>query len=170
MAEARLQSARDVAGRLREYETIYILRPDINDGDVSDVNTKVRGIIEGHGGVLLKIENWGKRRLAYTVKKQRKGTYVFWSYLAKAGLVDEVERNLRITDPVIRYYTVKIAENVDPKERGSVFSEESFSSAGVVGQEEPEHVEAAAPESSGDDDGDSAGGGDGPEGDEAKEN
>ena len=75
MAQQRLGSSRDIPGRKREYETIYILRPDISNEAVGLVNTKIRGVIEAGGGNLLKVENWGKRRLAYEVKKQMKGMY-----------------------------------------------------------------------------------------------
>ncbi len=117
---ARRGSARDLAGRKREYETIYILRPDSTTDVISQVNLKVRGVIEAGGGTLLKVDNWGKRKLAYEVKKQLKGIYLFFSYLGTAGLVEEVERNLRLTDSVIRYYSVKIARerrSGGPRER-----------------------------------------------------
>jgi ribosomal protein S6 len=57
----------------REYETIYILRPDITNEAVGAVNTKIRGVIEAGGGTLLKVENWGKRRLAYEVQEADEG-------------------------------------------------------------------------------------------------
>ncbi len=136
MAETRVVSSRDIPGRLREYETIYILRPDLPESTISDVNKKIRGIIESSGGQLLKVENWGKRRLAYEVKKHFKGTYLFWNYLGKAGLVDEVERNLKIADSVIRFYTVKMDENVDPQAKASSVTDESFASAAVPGPDE----------------------------------
>ena len=136
MAESRVVSSRDIPGRLREYETIYILRPDLPESTISDVNKKIRGIIETSGGQLLKVENWGKRRLAYEVKKHFKGTYLFWNYLGKAGLVDEVERNLKISDSVIRFYTVKMDENVDPQAKTSSVTDESFASAAVPGPDE----------------------------------
>src|SRR3954465_12816079 len=82
----RRGSARDLAGRKREYETIYILRPDSTTDVISQVNLKVRGVIETGGGTLLKVDNWGKRKLAYEVKKQLKGIYLFFSYLGTAGL------------------------------------------------------------------------------------
>jgi len=119
MAQPRYGSSQDIPGRKREYETIYILRPDITNEAVGAVNTKVRGVIEAGGGTLLKVDNWGKRRLAYEVKKQMKGMYLFFSYLGTAGLVEEIERNLRLTDSVIRAYSVKIAENVDPATRAT---------------------------------------------------
>jgi len=120
----RTGSARDIAGRKREYETIYILRPDSTTDVIAQVNQKIRGVVEAGGGTLLKVDNWGKRKLAYEVKKQLKGIYLFFSYLGTAGLVEEVERNLRLTDSVIRYYSVKIAENVDPAARTSEFTED----------------------------------------------
>jgi small subunit ribosomal protein S6 len=134
----RLGSSRDMAGRKREYETIYILRPDSTSDVIAQVNQKVRGVIEAGGGVLLKIDNWGKRKLAYEVKKQLKGIYLFFSYLGTAGLLEEVERNLRLTDSVIRYYSVKIAENVDPAARTSEFTEEAFTKAATPGPDEEE--------------------------------
>ena len=85
--QQRLGSSRDMAGRKREYETIYILRPDSTSDVIAQVNQKVRGVIEAGGGVLLKIDNWGKRKLAYEVKKQLKGIYLFSSYLGTAGLL-----------------------------------------------------------------------------------
>jgi len=136
--QQRLGSARDMAGRKREYETIYILRPDSTSDVIAQVNQKVRGVIEAGGGTLLKIDNWGKRKLAYEVKKQLKGIYLFFSYLGTAGLLEEVERNLRLTDSVIRYYSVKIAENVDPAARPSEFTEEAFTKAATPGPDEEE--------------------------------
>ena len=138
MAERRLGSARDMVGRKREYETIYILRPDITNEVIGQVNVKIRGVVEAGGGTLLKVENWGKRKLAYEVKKQLKGIYLFFSYLGTAGLVEELERNLRLTDSVIRYYSVKMAENVDPAARPSEFTEEAFAKAATPGPDEEE--------------------------------
>ena len=134
----RTGSARDIAGRKREYETIYILRPDSTTDVIAQVNQKIRGVVEAGGGTLLKVDNWGKRKLAYEVKKQLKGIYLFFSYLGTAGLVEEVERNLRLTDSVIRYYSVKIAENVDPAARTSEFTEEAFTKASTPGPDEEE--------------------------------
>jgi small subunit ribosomal protein S6 len=133
---ARRVSARDMAGRMREYETIYILRPDSSTDVIGQVNAKIRGIIEAGGGRLLKVDNWGKRKLAYEVKKQLKGIYLFFSYLGTAGLVEEVERNLRLTDAVIRYYSVKIAENVEAEGRTSEVTDESFAKASTPGPDE----------------------------------
>ena len=117
MAEKRRVSCRDIPGRTREYETIFILKPDVTNEVIGAVNSKIREVLQAGGGTLLKIENWGRRKLAYEVKKQLKGIYVFMRYLGPAGLVEEIERNLRLTDSVIRHYSVKMEENVDPATR-----------------------------------------------------
>jgi small subunit ribosomal protein S6 len=136
MAAQRFGSARDMVGRKREYETIYILRPDSTNDVIGQVNTKARTVIEAGGGTIIKIDNWGKRKLAYEVRKQLKGIYLFFSYLGTAGLVEELERNLRLTDSVIRYYSVKMAENVDPAVRVTEMTEESFTKAATPGPDE----------------------------------
>ena len=110
---ARLQSLRDTPNTAREYETIYILRPNTPNEGVAEVNTRIKGVIEGMGGKVIKVDNWGKRRLAYEVAKERKGIYLYWQYLAQPGVVEECERNLRMLDNVIRYLTTKVDENID---------------------------------------------------------
>ena len=136
MAEKRRVSCRDIPGRTREYETIFILKPDVTNEVIGATNTKIRGVVEAGGGTLLKIENWGRRKLAYEVKKQLKGIYVFFRYLGDPGLVEEVERNLHLTDSVIRQYSVKIGENVDPATRVSEVTDETFANASVPGPDE----------------------------------
>jgi small subunit ribosomal protein S6 len=136
MAEKRYGSSADIPGRKREYETIFILRPDLANEAIAAVNTKVRGLIEAGGGQLLKVDNWGRRKLAYEVKKQLKGIYLFWRYLGGPGLVEEVERNLRLSDQVIRYYSVKVASNVDVATITTEVTDETFASAGVPGPDE----------------------------------
>ena len=119
---ARLQSLRDTPNTSREYETIYILRPNTPNEGVAEVNNRIKAIIEGMGGKILKVDNWGKRRLAYEVAKERKGIYLYWQYLAQPGVVEETERNLRMLDSVIRYLTTKVDENIDVAARSYVVS------------------------------------------------
>jgi small subunit ribosomal protein S6 len=138
------QSMRDEPGTQREYETVYILRPDTNQDGIQAVNTRVRGVIEAMGGKLLKLDNWGKRKLAYEVKKQLKGIYLYWQYLAVSGTVEEIERNLRMLDAVIRYYTVKIDEDVDPTARPGAVDEEAFNKAATTVPDEEELATGAA--------------------------
>ena len=133
---ARLQSLRDTPNTSREYETIYILRPNTPNEGVAEVNTRIKNIIEGMGGKIIKVDNWGKRRLAYEVAKERKGIYLYWQYLAQPGVVEETERNLRMLDSVIRYLTTKVDENIDVGARPSEIDETSFDKAAQTAADE----------------------------------
>jgi small subunit ribosomal protein S6 len=138
------QSMRDEPGTQREFETIFILRPDTNQDGIQLVNTRVRGVIDQMGGRLLKLDNWGKRKLAYEVKKQLKGIYLYWQYLGTPGVVEEIERNLRMIDTVIRYYTVKVDEDVDPTARPAAVDDETFNKAATTVPDEEALVTGAA--------------------------
>ena len=141
---AQRQSMRDEPGTLREYETIFILRPDAQAESIAQVNQRIRGVIEQMGGKLLKLDNWGKRKLAYEVKKQLKGIYLYWQYLGTTGVVEEIERNLRMLDQVIRYYTVKVDENVDPTAKPAAIDDETFNKAASTVPDEEELATGAA--------------------------
>ena len=133
---ARLQSLNDTPNTAREYETIFILRPNTPNEGVAEVNTRIKGIIEGMGGKILKVDNWGKRRLAYEVAKERKGIYLYWQYLAQPGTVEECERNLRMLDSVIRYLSTLVDVNVDVTARPSELDDTSFDKAAQTAADE----------------------------------
>jgi len=133
---ARLQSQRDAPNTAREYETIYVLRPNTTNDQVAEVNTKVKTIIESMGGKVIKVDNWGKRRLAYEVAKERKGIYLYWLFLATPGVVEEAERNLRMLDNVIRYLSVRVDENIDLGARPTEIDEASYEKASATAADE----------------------------------
>jgi small subunit ribosomal protein S6 len=155
---ARLQSLRDTPNTSREYETTYILRPNTPNEGVAEVNTRIKGIIEGMGGKIIKVDNWGKRRLAYEVAKERKGIYIYWQYLANPGVVEETERNLRMLDNVIRYLTVKVDEDIDVAARPSEIDDTSFEKAAqTAADEEDMFLSRGGDDTSSSDDGDEFG-------------
>jgi small subunit ribosomal protein S6 len=92
---------------MNTYESIFILRSTLNDEDVQKIINKIEGVVK-QGGELLATENWGKKRLAYEVMKEKKGIYVLLRFCAKGDLVSEIERNYRIDDNVIKFLTVKL--------------------------------------------------------------
>jgi small subunit ribosomal protein S6 len=100
--------------RATDYETVFILRGDIDSETSERVISRAVGAVESTGGRLTKVESWGKRRLAYPIAKQRRGFYVLVRYLGYQGTVSEVERNLRMLDPVVRHMTVALAKGLDP--------------------------------------------------------
>ncbi len=148
---ARLQSQKDAPGTSREYETTYILRPNTTNEGVAEVNNRIKAIIEGMGGKIMKVDNWGKRRLAYEVAKERKGIYLYWLYLAKPGVVEETERNLRMLDSVVRYLTVKVDEDIVIDARPSEIDDTSFDKAAQTAADEEDIWRGAEPEKDEDD-------------------
>ena len=99
-------------GHAREYETIYILRPN-TDREMADVVAgKLHDSIKTTGALLTGVELWGQRRLAYPIAKHHRGIYVYVKYLGKGATVTEIERQLRLSDSVIRFQTVQTRDNV----------------------------------------------------------
>ena len=105
------------AHHLREYETIFLVKPDLTDEGVDKVKDRVRGIVNREGGKLIRFTVWGKKKTMFPVAKQPRAIYVHASYLGGHGLVAEVERNLRNLDEVTRWLSVKVADDVDPETR-----------------------------------------------------
>jgi small subunit ribosomal protein S6 len=97
----------------REYETIYILRSDVDADTADKVQGRVAEVVSRDNGKLVKVESWGRRRLAYPVAKQRKGVYVYVKYVGRGGLVHELERNLKLQDSVLKFQTVQTNDDVD---------------------------------------------------------
>ena len=98
--------------RAREYETIYILKPDIDADSAEKVGGRVAEVVGREAGRLTKVEAWGRRRLAYDIGKQKRGVYMYLKYLGTGRTVAEVERNLRLADAVIKYQTVLVRDDV----------------------------------------------------------
>ena len=103
--------------KLREYETIFLMRPDLADDLVDKVVERMRGVVHRDGGKVLKVTNMGKKKTAFEVKKHPRAIFVQVSYLGDSKSVAELERNLRMTDDVLKYQSVKIAENIEAASR-----------------------------------------------------
>jgi small subunit ribosomal protein S6 len=98
--------------RNKEYETIYVLRSDVDADTAEKVQGRVAEVVARENGKLVKVEAWGRRKLAYPVGKAKKGVYVYVKYVGKGGLVQELERNLKLADAVIKWQTVLTNEHV----------------------------------------------------------
>lgn len=92
------------------YETIFIVRPSLLDEDVNKLTEKVKGVIEQAGGTVLKLENWGKKKLAYEVQKEKKGTYVSLFFQAPGKVNRELEREYGLDDAIMKFLTVKLTK------------------------------------------------------------
>lgn len=128
-----------------EYETVYIMRPSSNAEDDKKARERVEGIIENMGGHVLKFDNWGMRKLAYDIRDKSeqivydRGHYLYYRYIAPSQTVAEIERNLKILDPVIKWQTIKIEDDLLPSQRVSLptdIGEIDVLEVGAIEQEE----------------------------------
>jgi len=95
---------------MREYEALYIIRPDFEEEKYQQVIGKFNTLIESNGGEIIKVDPWGKRRLAYEILKLREGYYVLVNFNAPVELPAELERNFKIADEIIRYLVISKEE------------------------------------------------------------
>ena len=95
---------------MRKYETLFIMDPDLEEEKSQSVIEKVKGIITQGNGEILKVEDWGKRKLAYRVKKKTKGHYILIHFSGLPPLLAELERNFRVMDAVIKFQSVRLDE------------------------------------------------------------
>lgn len=100
-----------------EYETVIIIRPDLDDAVTQGIVENLKTVIAENGGTLLYPDDWGKKKLAYPIKRHQKGHYVLFSYCAAATMVAEFERKIRNQDDIIRFLTAKVGEAVDVDDR-----------------------------------------------------
>lgn len=97
---------------MRKYETIFISDPDIQDQTRNDLFDKVRNIIAKGNGYLIDFDDWGNKKLSYEIKKKLRGHYVCVTYGGSGELVKELERNLRLSDDIMKFMTILLAEDV----------------------------------------------------------
>ena len=102
---------------MTEFETILVTQPDLDATLTKALTDKLSGICSKPGSHMLVLRDWGVRKLAYEINKQRRGHYHYLSYLGDGRLVTEVERNLRFDEKVIRFMTVKVGPVEDVQAR-----------------------------------------------------
>ncbi len=95
---------------MREYELVYVLRPDLEDDKVNALNERVSQWVANGGGAVAQTELWGRRRLAYPIRRYTEGTYVLQRFQLPPQNVAELERNLKISEEIIRYLVVRTDE------------------------------------------------------------
>jgi small subunit ribosomal protein S6 len=98
---------------MRRYETVIIIDPDLSEEDRLSLFDRLKEIVSHQAGLLVHIDEWGIRKLAYEVKKKPRGYYIRLDYCGRGNLVEELERNLRIDDRAMKYITVFLEDQVD---------------------------------------------------------
>jgi small subunit ribosomal protein S6 len=99
---------------MREYETIYVMRPELDDNAAKDVMLAKKELVEKMGGKTLKVTALGRRKLAWDTQKQNRGIYVLHHFLANANLVKDFDRALSIDDNILLRQSILINDDVDP--------------------------------------------------------
>jgi small subunit ribosomal protein S6 len=94
----------------RSYEVMFIVRPDVVDEELDKLIAGFESTVTTGGGTIKSSEKWGRRKLAYTVRKFNDGNYVLLTIAANGAVVAELERRLRVTEPVIKFITVRMDE------------------------------------------------------------
>jgi len=97
---------------MRKYETVFISDPDLQDQTRTDLFDKVRNIIAKENGYLIDFDDWGSKKLSYEIKKKLRGHYVCVTYGGSGELVKELERNLRLSDDVMKFMTILLLDHV----------------------------------------------------------
>ena len=97
---------------MREYEFIYIVQPDATPERGKEIQSRVEKEITAGGGQILLWDDWGKRKLAYEIRKFNKGHYMLVSFLGDGQFIPEIERFLRLDPDVLRFLAVKVDDNV----------------------------------------------------------
>jgi len=102
----------------RQYDLIFILRPDTPETDIDKVVATLEHAATEKGGKIEKTEKWGRKRMAYRVQRLREGFYVYMVIRSSHGeVVKELERRLKVSDPVIKYLTVRLDEELKRQEK-----------------------------------------------------
>lgn len=100
---------------MRRYETIFIVKPGAATEIIAGIVEKTTSIIKSYGGSMIRINEWGLKKLAYQIKKERQGYYVYIDYAGTPAAVTEMERIFKINDQLLKFMTVKLADSCDPE-------------------------------------------------------
>lgn len=131
---------------MNKYELVYIIDSTVEESARKELIERYNALISSNGGTVDKVDEWGKRRLAYAINYKTEGYYVLVSFQAEAELPREIERNLQISESVIRYQIVRILDkrsNVKPRAPRPVFNAVKAEVVAEPVQEEVASEEAA---------------------------
>lgn len=101
---------------LRKYEVFFIVDPDLNDEETKNIETKLTDVVAREGGQVFTYTSWGKRKLAYPVKKRDRGHYFLMEVAVGPDVPAELERNMRIDERILKFITVKLDDKHDSEE------------------------------------------------------
>ena len=97
---------------MKPYELLLIITPDYDENEAEALTNQVKGIIE-NGGSLLKVDPWGKKRLAYPIRKRSEGYYVLYIFECVTSFVAELNQSLHVIEPILRYMVVQYEDDIE---------------------------------------------------------
>jgi len=100
-----------------QYELIYVVAPDVGEEEVSAVHEEVSALVSRFDGRIVKTDNWGRRRLAYEIKRHTEGTYVLELIEGSGEMLRELDRRLRVLDQIMRHLVVRIDRELNVADR-----------------------------------------------------
>jgi len=127
--------------RIRRYEMVIILPPDLEESKEKEILDRLDGIIAKSEGVLIRRDDWGVRKLAYEINRFTKGHYYLMDFAGVTEIVSELERNLKIIEQVLRFLTIKKEEKIDletARKEQAIAKEEAEKRPPVPDVSEPE--------------------------------
>jgi small subunit ribosomal protein S6 len=130
---------------MRRYESVWVVHGDLPDEDVKSTIDKFTRIISSAGGMLVGLDDWGRRKLAYKVKGTVRGYYLLADFAGTPATVKELERNYRIDDRIIRYHTVKKSDQVNLEALQAEIAARAKAAAPPEAEAAPPAAEAAPP-------------------------
>jgi small subunit ribosomal protein S6 len=92
------------------YENVVILNPSLNEEELKSAVDKITDLIKNSGGDVLKVDNWGKKKLAYELNKQKMGVYFLFLFKAPPSTVKKIEDYFKVFDPVVKFMVVKLGK------------------------------------------------------------
>jgi small subunit ribosomal protein S6 len=129
----------------KRYETAILFDPELPEDARKEFLGKLSGIIAGYKGEVLKIDDWGNRKLAYSIRKKSNAFYTFLVYTGSRGVVEEVERNIKISEGILRHLTTVHTAELKPKaEAAPPPAEDAPADSGTPAAETPEAPAAPA--------------------------
>lgn len=102
---------------MRNYEVVFIAAPTITSEELDGFINHAQTVVEGKNGKIVKVDNWGKKSLAYKIKRFREGYFVVLSIEADGVAIAELERRFRVTDYIVRFISVRIDEDLKRSEK-----------------------------------------------------
>jgi small subunit ribosomal protein S6 len=127
---------------VRTYEVAFIAAPTLTPEELDAFVAQMKTIVEGKNGTVTKVDNWGKKSLAYKIKKFRDGYYVILTLEADGAIIAELERRFRVTDYVIRFISVRTDQDFKRSEKMKASRQRKMTSAPTT----PAHAPVIEPE------------------------